>query len=75
MDQVRLNQEDLLDQEKQLTKVSQDQQDIETIQDPNIEFNIIQNVDIPQRVTGSKNNISKKSTKYQDDYVAVLDTA
>ena len=75
MDQVRLNQEDLLDQEKQVTKVSQNQQDIETIQDPNVEFNIRQNEDISQRITRSKNNISKKSKKYQEDYVAVLDTS
>ena len=71
IDQVDQDQEDPLHLQNQVTTRNQNQQQVEINQDPNIEFDIMPNNDIPQRVTRSKNNISKKNMKYQDDYVAL----
>ena len=73
IDQVDRDQEDPFHRQSQVTAHNQNQQQVEIKQDPNIEFNITPNNDIPQRVTRSKNNISKKNMKYQSDYVALLD--
>ena len=72
IDQVDQDQEDPLHRQNQATIRSQNQQQVEINQDPNIEFDIMPDNDIPQRVTRSKNNISKKNMKYQGDYVALL---
>ena len=55
-------------QEEEQQELNQDEQE-QKEKDPNIEFKIDQHQDIPRRVTRSKNNISKQSTKYLTDYV------
>ena len=57
----QLNQEE---EQQHLNQENQNQIADDLEQDPNIEFNVNQNQDIPRRVTRSKNNISKQSTKY-----------
>ena len=59
--------------EQQIDQVNREEQMADNqLQDPNIEFNVLPNPSIPQRVTRSRNNISKHSTKYDHDYVTVL---
>ena len=64
----QLNQEE----EQQLNQDEQKEIANDLEQDPNIEFKVDQDQNIPRRVTRSKNNISKQSTKYINDYVTVL---
>ena len=55
-------------QEEEQKQVHPDEQE-QKAKDPNIEFEIDQYHDIPKRVTRSRNNISRKSTRYLTDYV------
>ena len=65
--QVNQEKEQQIDQVNQEDQIANDQ-----LQDPNIDFIVLPNPNIPQRVTRSRNNISKQSTKYDHDYVTVL---
>ena len=70
-DQVDQNQEDPLHLQNQVTIRNQNQQQVEINRDPNVEFDIMPDNNIPHRITRSRNNISKKNLKYESDYVAL----
>ena len=70
-DQVDQIQEDPLHLPNQVTIRNQNQQQVEINRDPNVEFDIMPDNNIPHRITRSRNNISKKNLKYESDYVAL----
>ena len=49
--------------------------DEEQTSDPEVRFNAAPDRHIPARVTRSKNNISKASTKYDHDFVKLLNNS
>ena len=59
---------DLIDQEH-------NQQDPNIESDPEVRFKVTPDISIPARVTRSKNNISKASTKYDKDFVKLLNNS
>ena len=71
-DPINIQQPSHEEEQQNLNQENENQIADDLEQDPNIEFNVKQNQDIPQRVTRSKNNIVKQSTKYSKDYVTVL---
>ena len=63
----------IIDQEFQ--QELQRQEQIDQQGDVDFESDTLPDPEVPQRITRSKNNIHKKNTRYEDDYIQLIQMA